>query len=114
MVQSQGGFPRLPRLPEESMTPCPDCRTETVTIGERTFQAARLCAEHRPPTPIRSLVAGKDIRSKDDALTEFFAFHRRHNGNRRTDPVDFIAVEDVKPDGGGYWITYQVPPRMRL
>src|SRR3990170_4282131 len=85
---------RLPRLPGGSMTACPDCRTETVTIGERTFEASRPCAEHRPPTPIRSLVAGKDIRSKDDALTEFFDFHRRHNGNRRTDPVDFIAVED--------------------
>jgi hypothetical protein len=94
--------------------PCPHCRTEAVTIGERTFQAARPCPEHRLPTPIRSLVAGKGIRSTEDALEEFFRFHRAHNGGRRTDPVDFITVESVERDAaGGFTILYQVPPRMR-
>jgi hypothetical protein len=96
------------------MTACPNCRTESVTIGERTFEAARPCAEHRPPTPIRSVVSGKGIRTKEQALEEFYAFHRAHNGGRWTDPVEFITVESVEGDGfGGFVVLYQVPARMR-
>lgn len=93
---------------------CPNCHTETVTIGERTFSAQRPCSEHRPPTPVRSTVSGKDIRSKEDALEEFYRFHRAHNGGRRTDPVDLLKVESVERIAEcGYIILYQVPARMR-
>jgi len=94
---------------------CPNCRTESVTIGERTFRAERPCSEHRPPTPIRATVSGRGIRTREDALTEFYDFHRRHNGGRRTDPVDLLTIEGItRVAECGFEITYQVPPRMRI
>jgi len=59
-------------------------------------------------------VAGKNIKTKAQALEDFWAFHRGANGNRRSDPEDFIKVKQVRQrnHSGGFDIFYTVPSRI--
>jgi len=108
------------------MTPCPSCRVRTVripertvidpftrmpkTVAARTFKATDYCEAHAPPKPpatIRATVNSPPPATREEALEEFFAFHRAHNGRRRRDPVEFLEVVEVRREGGGWEIDYR-------
>lgn len=59
-------------------------------------------------------VAGKDLRTREQALAAFYADLRRANGNRRLDPEDFVEVVQARTRGGrgGWDIFYKVPSRI--
>jgi len=40
--------------------------------------------------------------TREEALEEFFAFHRAHNGKRRRDPTEFIEIVEVRRESGGW------------
>lgn len=57
--------------------------------------------------------AGRSIKTKAQALADFWAFHRASNGNRRSDPEQFIKVKQVRQrNSGGFDIFYTVPSRI--
>ena len=122
---SGGAGGASPRAPPSSSR-CRDCRTRTVSIPERTlidpktrrpkiipartFTATDYCAEHAPPKPpalLRATVNSPPPETREEALEEFFAFHRAHNGKRRRDPTEFIEIVEVRREGGGWEIDYR-------
>jgi len=81
------------------------------TVAARIFQATDYCEAHAPPKPpalIRATVNAPPPETREEALEEFFAFHRAHNGKRRRDPAEFIEIVEVRGGSDRWEIDYRV------
>lgn len=67
--------------------------------------------------PLRSYICGKGIKTKEDALEEFWRFQNKYKGKRRGDQRKVVKILSVRHQqskhGGGFWISYQIPWRIR-
>jgi hypothetical protein len=58
-------------------------------------------------------LAVKGVRTREQALEDFYRYHDAHNGTRRTSPREFIKVNQARSNGQGAWdIYYSVPSRI--
>jgi hypothetical protein len=57
--------------------------------------------------------AGIHIKTREQALADFWAHQRAANGGRRTDPEKFITVKQVRQrNSGSFDVFYAVPARI--
>jgi hypothetical protein len=62
---------------------------------------------------LHSHIGVKGVKTREQALEEFYRSHDEHNGNRRTSIREFAKVHQVRTNGQGGWdVYYSVPSRI--